>query len=189
MMTEIPEEIIRIEREAKLLHSENAVKRAITRLAKNISEVLENSNPLILCVMNGGLLPTGWLLPLLHFPLQLDYVHVTRYRGGTRGHELEWRARPSIPQLKRTILLIDDIYDVGITLSQIANDCLSHGALRVLTAVLVRKQRDRNVMQPDFIGLEAPDRYLFGCGMDYKNYLRNLPAIYVLPSKYEKNGT
>ena len=138
--------------------------------------------------MNGGLVPTGWLLPLLHFPLQLDYLHVTRYRGETCGHDLEWRARPKIPLQGRTILLIDDVYDAGMTLSQVADDCLQQGSSRVYTAVLVKKMRMGAGIKPDIVGLEAPDRYLIGCGMDYKNYLRNLPAIYMLPTKFDKKA-
>ncbi|MDE2236033.1 MAG: hypoxanthine-guanine phosphoribosyltransferase [Gammaproteobacteria bacterium] len=185
-MALIPEDIIAVQREAELLHTDIDVKNALMRMSEIISNKLEGLNPLVLCVMNGGLVPTGWLLPLLHFPLQLDYLHVTRYHGNTRGRDLEWLARPGIPLHERTILLIDDVYDIGMTLSQVVDDCLKHGASSVYTAVLVKKIRMGAGIKPDFVGLEAPDRYLFGCGMDYKNYLRNLPEIYMLPTKYEK---
>ncbi len=187
-MSDLLAEIAHVQREAELLHSAQAVQGAIRRLAGRITGTLKDSNPLVLCVMNGGLVPTGWLLPMLSFPLQLDYIHATRYRGEIRGRDLEWRVRPSMPVKARTILLIDDIFDQGVTLTHIVDDCCKQGALQVFTAVLVRKQRTSNGLQPDFIGLDAPDRYLFGCGLDYKNYLRNLPAIYAMPDDLHSTG-
>jgi len=188
-MSDLLAEIARLQREAVLVYSEQAVQAALKRLAEKITEILADSNPLVLCVMNGGLVPTGWLLPMLRFPLQLDYIHATRYRGGIRGHDLEWRVRPEIPVHARSILLIDDIFDEGVTLKHVVDDCRNQGAQQVVTAVLIRKQRMRNGLEPDFIGLDAPDRYLFGCGLDYKNYLRNLPAIYAIPEDFVKRGT
>ncbi|MGH8307284.1 MAG: hypoxanthine-guanine phosphoribosyltransferase [Gammaproteobacteria bacterium] len=190
-MADLLEEVRRVQHEAELVHSEQAVQSAIGLLAEEITRVLANSNPLVLCVMNGGLIPAGWLLPKLQFPLQVDYVHATRYRGDTKVHELKWRVRPSIPVRDRVVLLVDDIFDEGVTFSRIVQDCRSQGARQVFTAVLVKKLHDRNHsgMQPDFIGLTTPDRYLFGCGLDYKNYLRNLPAIYAVSEINTPNGT
>lgn len=188
-MSDLLAEIERVQQQAELLHSETVVQTAVKRLASNITEVLSRSNPLVLCVMNGGLVPTGWLLPMLRFPLQLDYIHATRYRGGTHGHDLVWRVRPEIPVHARNILLIDDICDEGVTLAHVVDDCRKRGAQQVVSVVLIRKQCMHNGLQPDFVGLEAPDRYLFGCGLDYKNYLRNLPAIYAMPDDFERNAT
>ncbi|MGA9855954.1 MAG: hypoxanthine-guanine phosphoribosyltransferase [Gammaproteobacteria bacterium] len=187
-MSDLLAEIGRVQREAELLHSEQVVQAALKRLAESINKRLVGSNPLVVCVMTGGLVPTGWLLPMLNFPLQLDYIHATRYREGTRGHDLEWRIRPRIPVHARTVLLVDDIYDEGVTLTQIVDDCRKQGAHQVFTAVLIRKQRMHNGRQPNFVGLEAPDRYLFGCGLDYKNYLRNLSAVYAIPDDFDKDG-
>ncbi len=189
-MSELLEEIRRVQHEAELLHSAQAVQAAIGQMAEEITQVLAGSNPLVLCVMTGGIIPAGWLLPRLCFPLQLDYVHATRYRGGTSGRELEWRVRPTLPVCDRVILLVDDIFDEGVTLEQVTQDCRTRGSRRVFTAVLVRKHhaRKRTGLQPDFVGLEVPDRYVFGCGLDYKNYLRNFPAIYALCQTTDQHG-
>ncbi len=190
IMSELLEEIRCVQHEAELLHSEQAVQAAVGQMAEKITQALAGSNPLVLCVMTGGIIPAGWLLPKLCFPLQLDYVHATRYRGGISGRELEWRVRPSLPVRDRVILLVDDIFDEGVTLVQVAQDCRTRGARQVFTAVLVRKQRVRKhgSLQPDFTGLEVPDRYVFGCGLDYKNYLRNFPAIYALRQTADQHG-
>ncbi len=176
-----PEEARRVLEHADLLHDREAVEAALSRLAQAVTERLAQRNPLILCVMQGGLVPTGLLLPRLDFPLQVDYIHATRYRGDTRGGELRWIARPATPLLDRVVLLVDDIHDEGLTLEAIARECRAAGAAEVYSAVLVNKVHDRkHGLRADFAGLDVPDRYVFGYGMDYKEYLRNVPGIYAV---------
>lgn len=180
-----PDEMIDIQRvreQAELLHDEASVAQAVQKMAMQITAGMAETNPLVICVMNGGLMLTAWLTSQLSFPLQLDYAHVSRYRGATRGRELEWIAHPRASLKDRTLLLVDDIFDEGMTLANLVEACRKLGAREVKTAVLVRKLHERAVtdMNPDYIGLTVPDRYVFGCGMDYKHYLRNLPAIYAV---------
>ncbi len=166
---------------ADLLHSAAAVEAALDRMAAAISERLSDADPLVLTVMTGGVVPAGLLLPRLGFPLGLDYVHATRYRGQTSGGHLHWIQRPSQPLEGRVLLLVDDILDEGVTLAEIARDCRERGASEVLSAVLVEKRHHRkNGFCADFVGLEVEDRYVFGYGMDYRGYLRNAAGIYAV---------
>ncbi|MGH8372452.1 MAG: hypoxanthine-guanine phosphoribosyltransferase [Gammaproteobacteria bacterium] len=175
-------EIERVRRGADLLYDETTVARTVREMAIQVTHDLAETNPLVICVMNGGLMLTGWLTPYLNFPLQLDYAHVTRYRGGTQGGSLQWIAKPRALLEDRTLLLVDDIFDQGVTLGCLVDACRQLGARDIKTAVLVQKLHDRVAtdMRPDFVGLTVPDRYVFGCGMDYRHYLRNLPAIYAV---------
>ena len=167
--------------QADLLHSRQAVEDALDRLAVAISAQLRDTNPLVLCVMIGGLIPAGALLTRLDFPMQIDYIHATRYRGGTQGGTLRWVAKPACSMQDRVVLLIDDILDEGITLGAIVDECKADGARAVYTAVLVEKLHDRkNGLKATFKGLDVEDRYVFGYGMDYKGYLRNAPGIYAV---------
>ncbi len=169
--------------EADCLYTKPQVEQAIERMADAISEQLQHTNPLIVCVMNGGLIVTGQLLPLLNFPLQADYAHVSRYREQTTGGALEWKVHPQSSLVGRTVLIVDDILDEGTTLEAIAEACRAEGAERVFTAVLIEKHHDRKAapaFQADFVGLDATDRYLFGYGMDYKGYWRNAPGIFAV---------
>ena len=176
-----PEEARIVLEQADCLYDAQAVEQAFDRLAAAINDRLAGSDPLVLCVMQGGLIPGGLLLPRLEFPLQMDYIHATRYGGGTRGGELHWIVRPSSPLQDKVVLLIDDIHDEGLTLDAIARDCRAAGAAEVCSAVLVNKLHDRkHGLRADFTGLEVPDRYVFGYGMDYKGYLRNAPGIYAV---------
>ena len=175
------ESIKKIESESDCLTDSKQLNDALNTLAKNISADLEDKNPLILCVMTGGIIPTGHLVTRLSFPLQLDYIHATRYRGETSGGELHWIQEPTISLQDRNVLIIDDIYDEGITLLEITKYCEEKGASKVSSVVLVNKLHNRKAnFKPDYIGLEIEDRYLFGFGMDYKNYLRNINAIHAV---------
>ncbi len=169
-------------RRAALVHDADAVQAAIDRMAAEIARDLASANPILLTVMTGGIVPVVWLSTRLDFPHQIDYLHATRYVGDTRGGRLAWRARPRIDIAGRSVLIVDDILDEGITLQAVARYCREQGADDVRIAVLVRKRHERNGtgVEPDYVGLEVPDRYVFGCGMDYQEYYRNLPAIYAL---------
>ncbi len=166
---------------AECLYTDEQVQIALDRIAHEITDKLSKRNPLVLCVMTGALIPAGHILTRLNFPLQIDYIHATRYRGDTRGGVLNWLVKPTFPLNNRDILIIDDIFDEGITLSEIVEYCSSAGANDIYTAVLVNKIHNRKTsLQVDFIGLETDDKYLFGYGMDYHDYLRNIPGIYAI---------
>jgi len=167
---------------ADCLKSAQEVDAALSRMAQEITERMAGTNPIAFCIMNGGLFVTGKLVGKLPFALELDYLHVTRYGAETRGGELLWKVRPERPLKGRTVLLVDDILDEGVTLAEITRYCQEEGAARVYTAVLVDKKHDRKApgAKADFVGLEVEDRFLFGCGMDIAGYWRNLPALYAM---------
>lgn len=168
---------------AECLYDLTDIQEALDRMAITITEKLSDKNPLVLCVMIGALIPTGHLLTRLHFPLEVDYIHATRYRGTTRGGDLHWLVEPRQSLKDRTILIVDDIMDGGLTLSAIMDYCHQAKAKAVHTAVMVNKIRTREQgvnFEPEFVGLNTEDRYLFGFGLDYKEYLRNAPGIYAV---------
>src|SRR5512143_2010821 len=131
------EEAQRVYSQAECLHDRSQVEAAIKRMAGEISTTLRDENPVVLCVMSGAFIPTGILLTHLDFPLELDYVHATRYCGATRGGTINWLARPRTPLRDRTVLVIADILDEGVTLAAILEDCRRQGARKVQCAVLV----------------------------------------------------
>ena len=182
-----PEQAWEVFQKADCLFAEPQVESALDHMAVAIRQQLANTNPVVVCLMNGGVVPFGKLLTRLQFPLQVDYVHATRYGAHINGGELEWVAGPFVPARGRTVLLVDDILDEGTTLAAIEARYRADGANRVLKAVLTRKERPRKVaIDVDFVGLEIPDRYVFGYGMDYKSYLRNAPGIYAVAAIHEK---
>ena len=168
-------------RAADCLHDEATVRSAVDRLAAEVTATLAGHNPLLLCPMTGGVVLAGHLLPQLDFPLEFDYIHATRYAGALHGGELTWKVTPTADLAGRHVLVVDDVLDRGITLAALVDFCHREGAASVLTLVLVDKRCQRKAdIEANFVGLTTPDRYLFGWGMDYKGYLRNVPGIYAV---------
>lgn len=177
------EEINSVLTDADLLATQTEVEAAIGRMAEEITAELKEADPILICVMNGGLIFSGQLLTRLPFPLEIDYIHATRYGHETSGSGLNWIVKPQLELTGRTVLLLDDILDEGVTLAAIADYCRQQGAARVLMAVLVEKLHLRKVtpgMRADYTGIEIGDRFLFGYGLDYKGYWRNAPGIYAV---------
>jgi len=181
---DLPTEAQNILDTAELIYSSAEIHQAIDNLAKQINEQLGNhSKPIIvLPIMNGGLVLSGHLVTRLNFPLHLDFMHATRYRDKTTGSELHWKVKPHRPLKGETLLIIDDIFDEGFTLQAVLAFCKEQGAAAVYSAVLVEKDhpREKACIKSDFTGLQIVDRYVFGFGMDYKGFHRNLDAIYAV---------
>jgi len=167
---------------AERLYSPREVDAALDRMAADIARRLSGRDCVVLSLLQGGIVPTGMLLPRLDVSLELDSVHVTRYRNTTRGGDVEWRTHPRTPIKDRHVLLIDDILDEGHSLAAVRAWCRAEGARDVLIAVLVDKEHDRKHPEvvADFVGLQVPDRYVFGYGMDYRGWYRNAPGIFAL---------
>ncbi len=175
-------EVAQVSGSARLLHDGSEISAAYDRMATAIEAQIGSSNPLVLSAMIGGLIPTGHLLTRLRFPLQLDYVHASRYQGKTAGGELHWLRHPQIPLRDRVILIVDDVLDLGITLQELVAACHREGARAVYTAVLVEKDiaGRPGLAHADFTGIKSSNEYLYGHGMDYKTYLRNADGIYAV---------
>ncbi len=166
---------------AEIIYSESEVTAAVSQLAEKITEKLGETNPLVLCVMSGGVPFAGHLMVQLKFPLTFDYLHVTRYGQDTSGGALSWRAAPWTSVKDRTVLILDDILDEGLTLAAIVERIKEQGAKACYTAVATDKLNGKNKpIQADFVALTVPDRFVFGYGMDVRGAWRNLPAIYAM---------
>ena len=154
------------------------VQAAVRRVAAEIEQRLSTAYPLVLAVMGGAVIFAGQVLPLLHFPLDFDYIHASRYGAATRGAGVDWKVTPPDLARGRTVLVLDDILDHGETMSVIRERLLALGAKEFYCAVLVEKMLGKaKPIAADFVGLRIPDRFVFGCGMDAKGYWRNLPEI------------
>ena len=180
-MTVSPDQAREILRNAVAVCPAEAVNAAVTRVAGELNQALRDANPLVLCVMRGALVFAGQLLPQLDFPLQVDVLDATRYGNARHGGELVFRALSATHVAGRTVLLVDDILDQGVTLAAIRSKLLEQGALRVLSAVFAVKQTGRTKpISADFAGVTLPNVYVFGFGMDVHGYWRNLPVVYAM---------
>jgi len=166
---------------AECLYSMTEIDAAIERVATTLTTHYADVNPLLLCVMNGSVITAGHLLPKLPFLLELDYIHASRYGDKTVGGELTWHHSPLTTMIDRDVLLIEDIFDEGVTLQHLRRYCEQSGARTVKCVTLIEKIHDNKVgTPPEFVGLTVPNCYVFGFGMDYQGYWRNAPGIYAV---------
>lgn len=180
---EVKRELRRVRHDARELYSRDQVTEAIARVAAQLTGDYAERFPVFVTIMNGGLVFAGELLTRLDFPLEVDYLHASRYRGETSGGEVHWIVTPSASLADRDVVILDDILDVGSTLLSIVDACKAQGAASVKTCVLVDKKHDRKAqpdLKADYTALDAEDAYLFGMGMDYKGYWRNAPGIFAV---------
>lgn len=176
-----PAEAKKILAEADLLCPAEVVEAAVVRVAREITARVGEQNPLVLAVMGGAVVFTGHLLPQLNFPLDFDYLHATRYGDVTTGGQLAWIVEPRTDVSGRTVVVVDDILDEGVTLAEIKARLLNQGAVDVVTAVFAEKDLGKpKPIVADFLGITLPNRFVFGYGMDVKGAWRNLPAVYAV---------
>lgn len=176
-----PKELIQ---KSKILLRERDIEDFIGDLAIKINTDFEyeESDIVLLCVMNGGLMFTTSLMKYLEIPVLFDYCQVSRYGKEEFGGSLEWKRTPELSLRDKIVIICDDILDEGITLQAIKEYCEKMGAKETKTAVLFNKIRDGKMpIQADYVGYEIEDVFIFGYGLDYKGYYRNLPDIRYVP--------
>jgi len=167
--------------EAEMIRSAEDVQAAVRRVAQAINAQLTDQHPLVLSIMGGAVVFTGQLLPMLDFPLDFDYLHVSRYGKESRGGELYWKVAPRENVRGKVVLVLDDILDEGETLNAVKQRVMQLGASRFYSAVFADKANGADKpIRADFIGMELPNRFVFGYGMDIQGAWRNLPAIYAV---------
>ncbi len=170
---------------AECLFAPAAVARALDAQAERIGRLAGPGEVLsIIALMKGGMYPAVELSRRLGGALRIDYVHATRYREATRGGSIHWQHWPDSLELGDHVVLVDDIFDEGHTMAAVAERLGAQGVRQVTTAVLARKRHDRGLDRDwvDDHALEVPDRYVFGCGMDYRGLWRQLDGIWALPA-------
>ena len=167
--------------QAELLYPAEQVQISLHKVARQINAALADTHPLVLSVMGGAVVFTGQLLPLLEFPLDFDYVHVSRYGDAMHGGKVRWKVEPCENVRGRVVLVLDDILDEGHTLVALRQRVLELGASKFYSAVFADKQHGKDKpIHADFVGVELPDRFVFGYGMDIEGAWRNLPTIYAI---------
>jgi hypoxanthine phosphoribosyltransferase len=175
-------ELEQVRREARELYSADEVRTAIRVMAGHIAAELAGTNPLVVAVMHGGVFTAVHLSEQFQFAHEFDYVHVSRYGAALSGGDLEWIVGPKAICRGRVVLLVDDVLDRGVTLAALHAELKRMPVAKLCTAVLVSKEADVPAARPavDYVGLRAGKEYLFGCGMDYKGYWRNLRSLYAV---------
>jgi hypoxanthine phosphoribosyltransferase len=168
--------------DARLIYSADEVAHIVARMADEIAGDLDAVNPIVMPILMGGIFTAVRLAEHFRFPYEMDSVRLARYGPAAIGSELYWYARPCLDLDGRHVLLVDDVLDRGVTLHAVESELRRMNAASVSVAVLIRKNLGPGVERPavDYVGADAPDLYLFGCGMDLEGRWRGLPALYAI---------
>jgi len=175
----------------RILVSEAELDEITTRLSAEIDR--DYSDPdkhlLLVCILKGSIVFMGDLMKKLTVPLEIDCMKASSYGTGTESsgsiHIYLDLIRPDLPSCD--ILIVEDIVDSGNTLKYLTEYLLLKGARSVKTVTLLDKPSRRKVdYTPDYHGLEIPDEFVVGYGLDYAERYRALPFVGILkPEVYE----
>jgi len=176
------QDVINTRENADCVITKHEISTAIDEVSRKLTEDIGSQVPIFLSVMKGGLVLTAELMQRMQMPMELDYIHIDRYRNKTQGNELRWHKEPDIDLTNRLVIVIDDIFDEGHTLQAVLDYCKQSNAGKVISVVLLKKQLQQKhiELEPDYVCVNVVDRYVFGCGMDYKGFWRNLDAVYAV---------
>ena len=169
----------------RILVSEEEIDNIVTRLAREIDRDYsgDDKNLVLVCILKGSVVFMGDLMKKLTVPLEIDCMKVSSYGAGTQTsgmiHIYLDLIRPDLSECD--LLIIEDIIDSGNTLSYLVNYLLNKGARSVKTCTLLDKPSRRKVdFTPDYVGVEIPDEFVVGYGLDYAEKFRALPYVGVL---------
>ncbi len=175
----------------RILVSEEEISRTVSRLAQQISRDYKDSdnNLVLLCILKGSIVFMGDLMKKLTIPVEIDCMKVSSYGNGTvSGGNINILLDFVRSDMEKCdILIVEDIIDSGRTLSYLVGYLEHKGAHSVKTCTLLDKPSRRVVdFKPDYVGIEIPDEFVIGYGLDYAEKYRELPFVGVLkPEVYE----
>ena len=163
----------------KILIPEEAIKRKVAELAHLISEDYRGENPILVSVLKGSFIFLADLVREISIPHEVDFMIVSSYgKNRTSSGSVRIIADLSQPIENRDILLVEDIYDTGLTLKYIKDTLLSRKPSSLKICSLLYKMREREITIPiDYIGFEIEDKFLVGYGLDFEEQFRNLRYI------------
>lgn len=167
-----------------LLISADAIKNKVEEVARVLDNEYQGEAVTVVMVMKGALCVTADLIRKMKAPITVEYIRANSYgmRGKARG-ELKIVGLEELDLTEKNVLLIDDIFDTGMTLSQIEQRIQVKQPKTLKTLVLLRKNIPREISyNPDYVLFDIEDRFVIGYGLDYKELYRGLPGIYYITS-------
>jgi len=165
----------------KTLITQQELNSGITNMAREINSRIGNTPLTVVCIMTGSIILVADLIRNFQMPVRLGILSASSYRGNMIRDQLtlDTQMLPSITD--QHVLIVDDIFDTGHTLSEVTQHIQSLGPATIHTAVLLRKSGRQEIeFDVDFVGFEIPDEFVVGYGLDYQDLYRNLPFVAVL---------
>ncbi len=176
---------------AEILITEAAIRRRVAELGRTLTERYRGRDPLVLAIMSGCVLFLADLLRSMPIMLDLEFVYCRSYDGMERkdldiGHRRDLRQTVA----GRPIIVVDDIADSGVTMTEVVRSLRQMEPADVCTVALLQKQGAAlpGTISVDHVGFMVENRFVVGYGLDYNGRYRNLPYIGVLRPDRLKPG-
>ncbi|TLX77741.1 hypoxanthine phosphoribosyltransferase [Labilibacter sediminis] len=170
-----------LDREFELSIPFSKIDQAIGEIAKKMNEELADKNPLMICILNGSFMFAADLMKKLDFPCEISFVKLSSYEGTKTTGKVKELIGLTENIEGRTIVLLEDIIDTGVTIDKIKNQLLAYQPADLKIASLLFKPEACKVdVDVDYSGLDIPNDFIVGYGLDYDGYGRNLADIYTV---------
>lgn len=167
------------DKEFALYLTHHQIEQAVRKVADAITADLDGKDPLFVVVLNGAFMFASDLMKMVNIPSEIAFVRLSSYVGTQSSHVVKEKMSLDKPAGKRPIVIVEDIIDTGITMESYVNRLREAGNTDVRIATLLFKPGAFQKSYPiDYIGLEIPNDFIVGYGLDYDDYGRNLPDIY-----------
>jgi len=163
--------------------SSERISEIIARMSKEIDRDVSGKNPLFLVILNGAFVFAADLVRNFSFPLEISFVKLSSYAGTQSTRHIKELIGLDRDIRGRTVIIVEDIIDSGITMFHTLKKLRDMGAADVRIATLLFKPEAFKKSYPiDYVGIEIPNDFIVGYGLDYDGYGRNYPDIYQIKS-------
>jgi len=157
------------------------IKKALWEMAEKMNKELRDKNPLMICILNGSFMFSSDLMKLIDFPCEISFVKLSSYDGMGSTGKVKQLIGLNENIEDRTVVLLEDIVDTGVTIENLMNQLEAQKPKDVKVATLLFKpDACKKDVKLDYVGLEIPNEFIVGYGLDYDGYGRNLPDIYTI---------
>ena len=174
----------------EVLLSEEQIQAKVKELAAQISEEYAGKDPVFIGVLKGVVVFFADMIRNIDIPCQIDFMNIASYSGTTSTGRTEIRKDVSVDIKDRHVVILEDIFDTGTSLTFSVNHLLNKepASLQVCTFLHKPDRRRPGVtLQPEYVGYTIPNEFVVGYGLDFNEHYRNLPYIGILkPEIYEK---
>ena len=170
-----------IDKEFETSIPENKILEAIDAVAFKMNQQLEGKNPLFVCVLNGAFMFASDLMKRINIPCEITFVKVASYSGTETSGNIKRLIGFNEKVENRTVVILEDIVDTGNTIVKLIGEVKTMNPADVQIATLLYKpEACKNPISLDYVGMEIPNEFIIGYGLDYNGQGRNLKDIYTL---------
>jgi hypoxanthine phosphoribosyltransferase len=166
----------------EVLISHQQIKERTEELGRQLTEDYRGKDPLLICILKGGLMFLADLMREVHLPLEIDFIAVSSYGDSTESSGVVRILMDLERNIQgRHVLIVEDIIDTGRTLTYIIENLRTRGPASIKVCTLLDKPTRRELEIPiDYVGFTIPDKFVIGYGLDYGEIYRNLPFVGIL---------